>query len=213
MAIVKFKYPMKPVRADAGIFDRIDTTQYILEKKYDGFRAMVQVDESNSVSVWTRDKRPIAIPKNLQAQLQALELPKGTILDGEIWNPLKRGGWIHMEKGECKLTMWDAIWHGSSDLSNKPLSERRSILENIAAWDKVPDVKLTEVLPASVATYETILKEAEDFQEINAIRSGFIHGVVLKRTQSPRRDHATTCKEHPDWLKLVFSGMSRWHIK
>jgi ATP-dependent DNA ligase len=79
-----FLYPMKPVRANWNIFRTLDPSKYTMEAKYDGFRCLVQADDS--ISLWTRDKVRMAVPDNLAEQLQSLHLLPGTLLDGEIWN-------------------------------------------------------------------------------------------------------------------------------
>ncbi len=201
-----WKYPFKPVRAKWSVFKTIDTSRYFMEKKYDGWRAMVQVGQ-DGVSLWTRDKQFIAMPNNLAIQLAALGMPEGTLLDGEIWNMSKRGAWRHDKSVICALTLWDAIRVDHRDLSNIAIGERRQELEKLLAGKNTPDIKATEILPADEVLARQIDEEARSFREGVNARSGFIHGVVLKRHGSPRRDHAVRCVEHADWIKVVFDGM------
>ena len=203
-------FPFKPVRVDKNIFERINTSNYTMESKFDGYRAIVIVNRVPEL--WTREKNRISTPDNLVTQLRQLNLPEGTILDGEIWNPLKRGGWKHSNGVECKLTLWDTIRYGMSDISAHPIEERRKALYSLMK-PECEHIQAVEVLPASKENYQKILKEAAEVRADTAIRSGFIHGVVLKRNGSPRRDHATRSTEHPDWLKLVFANMSGWAIR
>ena len=194
---------MKPLRVTDSVFGRaVDADRYVMERKYDGWRALIMVGDKE-VSLWTREHRKIDAPLNLLVQLQSLAFPVGTVLDSEIWNPLKRGAWNHKRDIQCKLTVWDVMRVGTTDVSAKPLMERRSHLESLI---QVPteDIALTELLPAKRDLYEEILAEAEQHKNAEQIRSGFIHGVVIKRKASPRRDHSTRCAEHPDWLKIVF---------
>jgi ATP-dependent DNA ligase len=198
-----WKYPMKPVRASWAVFKTIKLDNYFLERKFDGWRAMVQVGPEG-VSLWTRDKVLITMPDNLGKQLAALEMPEGTILDGEIWNMDKRGAWRHNKACVCALTLWDAVRVDTRDLSGEPIEVRRQQLENLLAGKNTPDIKTTEILDADEMLARQIDVEAHTVREGAGARSGFIHGVVLKRRGSPRRDNAISCKEHPDWLKIVF---------
>src|SRR5271157_3490302 len=93
MPTLPWKFPFKPVRASWSVFKTIDTAKYIMEKKFDGWRAIVQIGPA--ISLWTREKRQITMPDNLGKQLATLGLPDGTLLDGEIWNMSKRGAWRH----------------------------------------------------------------------------------------------------------------------
>ena len=207
MAILQlWKFPMKPIRATWAIFKTIKPENYLLEAKFDGWRAIVQVSKEG-VSLWTRDKQPIAMPDNLSKQLAALEMPEGTLLDGEIWNMSKRGAWRHNKSVVCALTLWDAVRVGHQDLSNQPIENRRQELVKLVEGRNTPDIKTTEILSADETLARQIDETARSFREGVNARSGFIHGVVLKRHGSPRRDHAVRCVEHPDWVKIVFDGM------
>ena len=207
MAVPKlWKYPFKPIRATWAVFQTVNPQNYFMEKKYDGWRAIVQV-AAEGVTLWTRDKVLITMPDNLGKQLAALEMPEGTLLDGEIWNMDKRGKWRHNKAVVCALTLWDAIKVGPQDLSNEPIEARRQQLEKLLEGKNVPDIKTTEILPADEKLAREIDAEARSFRDSSQARSGFIHGVVLKRRGSPRRDHAVRCVEHADWLKVVFDGM------
>lgn len=191
---------MKPMRVDETIFGRIPLDNYTMEPKFDGWRAMILVGES--VSLWTREYRRIEMPANLARQLQSLNLPRGTVLDSEIWNPNKRGSWNHNASVACKLTIWDVLQVHGRSVEKQSLVERRQILENLVPCS-TDDVELTKVYQADRSIYESIRQEAELHREREKNRSGFIHGVVLKKKNSPRREHPNRSVEHPDWLKLV----------
>lgn len=194
-------YPFKPVRVKDSIFEAIDPGEYVLEKKFDGFRA-IAIAGPEGVSLWTRERTHIAMPDNLKEQIEELSLPEGTVLDGEIWTPVKRGSWRHNRSVPCCLTFWDAIRSGRTDLSAQPLEERRRALRNMVGRG-TKDVGTTEWLPATMESFAQVRTEAMTFRSQEKSRSGFIHGAVLKRLGSPRRDHALRSVEHADWLKIV----------
>lgn len=198
-------FPFKPVRVRETIFETIDPKKYVMEKKYDGWRAILIVGQTPTL--WTREKTRIEMPDNLRPQIEALRLPDGTVLDGEIWTPSKRGAWRHNKGVACKLTVWDVVRSGRRDLSAAPLEERRLELKAILG-PGAEDVGAVEWLPADAASYAEVRREAESFRVQAQSRSGFVHGAVLKRLGSPRRDHAVRCVEHADWLKIVVDGMN-----
>lgn len=197
---------MKPKRVPMDFARTLPPDQWVLERKYDGHRAMVVLD--GGVSLWTRDRVRTEAPTNVRAQLEELRIPDKTVLDAELWNPLKRGSWRHNPQVQCVLSVWDAVVIGGKDVGGLPLEDRRRRLEEAVA--EASHVRLVEQVPCSPEAIDQVLTEAREFRKAEAIRSGFIHGVVLKKLGSPRRDTATRCKEHPDWLKVVFDGMKGW---
>lgn len=199
-----WKFPFKPVRVTESVFTTLDTSKYVMERKYDGFRAIVIA--GRATELWTREQKRIEMPDNLATQLRDLRLPEGTVLDGEIWTPTKRGSWRHNRSVQCKLTLWDSIRVGYRDVSQAPLEERTDLLRGLVTG-RVQDVATVEQLPATLEGYRRLVDEAEKFRASSLSRSGFVHGAVLKRRGSPRRDHSTRSVEHPDWLKLVIAGM------
>lgn len=196
-------FPMKPIRVTDSVFSTAVTPErYVLEPKFDGWRAIVSVGDR--VTLWTREKRQIEMPNNLKDQLASMGLPRGTVLDGEIWNPLKRGSWRHDKSVVCQLTLWDAVRVGGQDLGRRPLEERRAALEALVDGSEAEDVTAVRQLPATRETLEAVRSEAVEHWRREELRSGFIHGVVLKRRGSPRRDHCSRCVEHADWMKICF---------
>lgn len=197
-----WQFPFKPVRVTDDVFSSVVSEEtHVLEKKYDGFRAVLIVE--STYSLWTRDRKRLDIPLNLRDQLDSLALPRGTVLDGEIWNLEKRGSWRHDMREQCCLTFWDTIRVGGRPMSLLPLEERKAALDVLVAG-KCADISVVEHLPASLSLLNEIRSDAESHRNKTGCRSGYIHGVVLKRKGSPRRDHATRCVEHSDWSKIVF---------
>lgn len=185
---------------------------YVLEHKFDGFRCLLIVDTKGSAALWTRERKPIAMPDNLQDQVAALNLPAGTVLDGEIWTPTKRGSWRHDKGVVCNLTFWDVIRAGSEDVSQERLEKRHDRLVELLG-EGTENVRAVEQQAATPENLEEALRVAKAHRDTTDSKSGFIHGVVLKRLGSPRRDHPTRSTEHPDWVKIVFDGMESGQIR
>jgi len=201
LALNWWMYPMKPVLIGRNGLSELRLEDYTVERKYDGWRAIVIAN--GRTRLWTRQRRPIAIPDELQAALEALRLQPGTVLDGEIWNPSKRGGWADPEGNGCRLTLWDCVRDGTAYLGKEPLEARRRALEE-AVGHGSDLVGLTEVSGASVAAVEAIEAEARAVRDGGDLRSGFIHGAVLKRRGSRRHDSPRRSAENASWLKVVF---------
>ena len=82
-----FMYPMKPVRVSMQSVGAHPLDRYILEKKYDGHRAILIVDRGQK-KLFTRQRVPIAISPDLASQLDPMEMKEGTVLDAV---PLSHG--------------------------------------------------------------------------------------------------------------------------
>ncbi len=194
-------YPMKPVRIRESTLQSLRLGDYWLEPKLDGHRAILIVDGKKK-NVWTRQKNPIKLPQNLLDQLAGLKLEDGTVLDGEIWNPLKRGGWESDGKEPCVLSFWDCVQRGTNNLSRRPIEERRRALVEIVG-DRAKEIRVVSQEETTEQAVKKIMDEAKAFRKETQSRSGFVHGAVLKLKKSERKDHATRSVERSDWLKLV----------
>jgi len=200
-------YPFKPVRTTKAVFKTINTSNYTMETKLDGWRIINILN--GTPKLFTRQKKKIQAPSDLMDQLAALQAPKGTVFDGEIWTQKKKGGWHKCEPGECRITLWDIIRIGKTDLSKEPIEKRREILGSLMK-EECPSIKQVEILEASLEECERINQEAIEMRKAGNSKHGFIHGVVLKKNGSIRRDHCSRSTKHPDWLKILFDGMEGW---
>jgi ATP-dependent DNA ligase len=196
-------YPQKPVRISESFLSKINPDNYVLESKYDGFRALL-TKENGIIRMFTRNRNEMIIPENLISQINSMDLPDGVMLDGEVWTPSKRGSWVHDKSVECSLTFWDIMAYDGKLLIKETLEERQNILQSIIEPGHHPDVKYIQSEHVSVERIREIREEAVQHKTESKSRSGFIHGVVLKRKGSVRRDHVKRSVEHPDWLKIVF---------
>ncbi len=198
---------MKPVRIAMDAVRSLRLEDYVLEKKYDGHRVLL-VCSGGRKELFTRLKVPIRVPDELGEQVKSMDLEDGTVLDGELWNPEKRGGW-GTGKEPSVISFWDCISAGRRNMSTAGLEERRAALEE-ALRDRPKLVRVVESEPATDARVREVFVESSTVRREAASRSGFVHGVVLKRRGSPRRDHPRSTKESSDWMKVVFDGMSGW---
>jgi ATP-dependent DNA ligase len=192
-----WSYPQKPSPIGRVALKGLNLADYSMEFKFDGWRVIII--NNGSLQFFTREKKPIKVPPALVKLVKDLDLPLGTVLDGEIWNPEKRAAWSNID-------IWDVIRHGTKTLSMSPIEERRRSLEQLLP--EKGDVKRIQVLNPSLEAIDTIETFAWRNRNAKRLESGFIHGVVLKKNRSIRHDSANRSQKHGDWLKYVFKGMT-----
>jgi bifunctional non-homologous end joining protein LigD len=160
---------------------------WVLERKLDGIRCLAFV-RGGRVKLLSRTRRPLDFP----AVADALEgLGEDAIIDGEVVAVDERGeplGFQALQRraldpGSVALWAFDLPWHGSEDLRGRPLSERRSELEQIVTPGGA--VALSEILDGpSRAAHERACSEGWE-------------GIIAKRADAPYRAGRSR-----DWLKL-----------
>src|SRR5262249_47765083 len=147
--------PMLASLADAPLVD----AQLIYEPKYDGIRAIVEIEGPRDIHLWSRlgNEKAGQFPEIVRA-LQAwarrrTDLP--LILDGEIVALDETGqpagfqrlqGRIHLSNvgssgaslGPTALIVFDVLRDGRTDYRDRPLSERRAVLERLLARASSP---------------------------------------------------------------------------
>jgi ATP-dependent DNA ligase len=203
-----WQYPMKPVRINENVFRNLRLADYLMERKFDGFRVLA-ISGSEGVKLWTRHKRVLKTPPSLLKELNLKRMPVGTVLDGEIWSDKKRGGWETKDDKECRVTFWDCLSEGHRLLGKSPIEERRDAMRSILG-NGCDRVQIVEALDATVENLHKIQNEASKVRFQDETRSGFIHGAVLKRRGSRRHDHPKRSAEDASWLKVVFDGLKGW---
>jgi len=128
------------VAADLG-----PVADWLAEWKWDGMRAQM-VRRGADVTVWSRGEEPVneAFPEVVRA---AATLPEGTVLDGELLAVRdrrllgfaalsKRAGRRRVTKSilaeiPCAFVAYDVLEADGVDLRERPLAERRAVLERL----------------------------------------------------------------------------------
>src|SRR5919201_4107899 len=160
---------------------------WVLERKLDGIRCLAFV-RGGRVTLLSRTRKPLSFP----AVSDALgDLGEDAIIDGEVVAADERGAPLGfqalqrraLDSGSVALWAFDLPWHGSEDLRRRPLSERRSELEQIVTPGGA--VALSEILDGpSRAAYQCACSEGWE-------------GIIAKRAAAPYRAGRSR-----DWLKL-----------
>ncbi len=177
---------------------------WIAERKWDGIRGQLIVRD-DELFVWSRGEELVTDKFPEYAPL-AQQLPNGTVLDGEIMpfkdgNPLPfnvlqtRIGRKNVTKGILQkapvvLIAYDVLeWRGE-DIREKPMQERRQILEHLV--EKYPTngvILLSEMV--SFGNWEKLAKEREKSRQY------YSEGIMLKRKDSPYKSG----RKRGDWWK------------
>lgn len=177
-----------------------DIAAWQAEWKWDGIRGQL-IARGGEVALWSRGEELVTDTfPDLAAQAQ--RLPDGTALDGEIlaWRdggPLpfaslqrrlgrKRVGKKTLADFPCTFLCYDALEAGGEDVRERPLRERRALLEELAA---------AADLPVSARVTAASWEELADVRGESRARG--VEGMMLKRLDSPYR----TGRVRGDWWK------------
>lgn len=174
------------------------------EYKWDGIRGQLIVRD-DELFVWSRGEELVTDKFPEYAPLAGL-LPNGVVLDGEIL-PYKDGRPLpfqllqtrigrknitkkHLKEAPVILMVYDILeWQGE-DIREKPMCERRALLEHLAE-----QVESNELLLLSKVIDHRSWEELAELRE-NA-REQFSEGIMLKRKDSPYRSG----RKKGDWWK------------
>ena len=186
----------------------LDDPHFVYEPKYDGIRAIAEVDAAGGVRLWSRlgnDKTHQfpEIAEALGAWARRRKTPRsGLVLDGEVVALDAKGqpsgfqqlqGRIHLASGSGGSTafiVFDILRDGRTDLRGRPLLERRAVLERVfssavtTAGSRI--LRLSEVTQRDGRALYT-----------RALKVGW-EGLIAKPADSPYQSGKRT----PDWRKL-----------
>ena len=180
-----------------------DRTSWLAEWKWDGIRAQV-IKRRARVFIWSRGEELVttAFP---ELEAAALELPDGSVLDGEIvsWGkdaPLgfavlqrrlgrKRIDARIMETAPVALIAYDLLEWNGQDVRERPLKERRGMLEELLVV--LPGKRIRLSPEVSGVQWDDLHQAMQD-----ARRRG-VEGLMLKRCASAYQ----VGRRRGDWWK------------
>ncbi len=178
--------------------------EWMAERKWDGIRGQLIVRD-DTLFVWSRGEE-LVTDKFPEYEALAQQLPNGTVLDGEImpfqdgtplpFNVLQtRIGRKNVTKNILKkapvvLIAYDVLeWQGE-DLREKPMQERREILEHLVETYQTNGILLlSEIVPFS--HWGALAEEREKSRQY------YSEGIMLKRKNSPYK----AGRKRGDWWK------------
>lgn len=182
-----FVSPMLLSKSDKPFNDN----SYITELKLDGIR-MILSKTRNKVKLYTRHNNEVTTKF---PQLLNINIPGGTILDGEIIVPGYDGKpnfELMMERFMSKKSdyfiqycVFDIIYYKGKKVTDLPLLERKKLLESILP--EHPNIVLTQWLQGNAEQYFELVKQQE------------LEGIVMKKSNSKYYVN----KRSENWLKVI----------
>ena len=167
-------------------FDRpFEHPDWIFEPKMDGFRALAYV-EGGTCRLVSRNRNAFKTFEPL-AQAIARDLAgRSAILDGEIVRPGPDGRPLFYElmrrRGPFCFYAFDLLWLDGSDLQDRPLSERKTLLRKLLPR------------PSRAVLYVEHVANGTDLFRLICERD--MEGVVAKQASARYTPEATT------WVKI-----------
>jgi len=199
--------------AGAGLNELLplgDPAEWQAEHKWDGIRGQLIV-RSGEHFVWSRGEELVT---DKYPEFHALReaLPDGTVLDGEIlaWKDGLALPFAEMQKRIGRKSVgkkilsdvpvvfmaYDLMEFGGEDIRQRPMSERRTLLEQVHLQAAHPSLLLSATLPFS--SWEEIVQHREH------ARSTSIEGLMLKRLSSTYE----VGRKRGDWWKWKVDPLS-----
>ncbi|TWE08735.1 DNA ligase-1 [Neobacillus bataviensis] len=170
-----------------------DSDDYITELKLDGIRLIYSVDEKGKVRLYSRHKNEIT---SKFPELHNLDIPPGTVLDGELIVSDEKGkpdfeavmSRFMSSKNKTPVTFvtFDVIQHKGKRITNLPLLERKEVLAEIVPEDN-----------SLMAKTQFIEGHGEAY--FDAIKAQALEGIVLKCKDS----RYEVGKRSNSWMKVI----------
>jgi DNA ligase-1 len=177
--------------------------EWLAEWKWDGIRAQL-IRRGDALAVWSRGEGRLD-GRFPEVESVASTLVAGTVLDGEIlaWRddaPLpftalqKRIGRLKpgaksLAEQPVAFVCYDLLELGGDDLREKPLAQRRTLLERVIAGIDHPAIRVSPIVQAESWDALATLRETS--------RERGVEGLMLKRLDSPYR----AGRKRGDWWK------------
>ncbi|MBX9972532.1 RNA ligase family protein [Cytobacillus firmus] len=168
-----------------------EDTEFITELKLDGIRLILS-KFNNQIKLYTRHHNEVTAKF---PELQNIDLPEGTVLDGEIIVTDNDGKPVFeamMERVQSQRSnhhiqfcVFDVIYHKGEKLTHLTLIERKEILESLIHNDQY------------FAKVQWMLGNGEAYFDL--VKQHDLEGIVLKRASSKYQIN----KRSQDWLKVI----------
>jgi bifunctional non-homologous end joining protein LigD len=170
---------------------RAPASSYLYEVKYDGYRALTALS-GGKVAVRSRNDLDFSGRFPFLADAVRTLTVGEAVLDGEILALDEKGVSRFQRLGDAqaehRYLVFDLLWLDGEDLRERPIEERRELLESLLAHAQLP-LELAERVGGS---QEEALAEAKRRRW---------EGLLAKRKGSPYRGTRSV-----DWLKLKILG-------
>jgi DNA ligase 1 len=187
---------------DGEVSDLGSPEEWFAERKWDGIRGQI-INRQGELFVWSRGEELVTDKYPEYAVMRDL-LPDGTVIDGEIM-PFRDGQPLtfnHLQTRIGRKTLsakllkdvpvafiaYDVLEYKGVDIRDKPMIERREILEKLCAPGSSV-LRLSQLVPYT--TWEELANERARSREFLS------EGIMLKRKASEYRSG----RRRGDWWK------------
>ncbi|OZB98129.1 hypothetical protein [Paenibacillus sp. XY044] len=177
-----------------------DDDNYITELKLDGIRLIVS--NMDRVRLYTRHNNEITA--NFPELVDNIDIPKGTILDGELivsgpdgkpdFEAVMERFKSKKSKHKATFCAFDIIKHKHNDIHSYPLLERKAILES--AFEPNGFYMKSKYLVGNGSAYFDLVKQQN------------LEGIVLKRADTKYE----IGKRSDKWQKVIAYDMGEYFI-
>jgi DNA ligase 1 len=184
-----FIWPMLLHKSDQPF----DSGDYLTELKLDGIRLIYSVDNAGKVRLYSRHNNEITAKF---PELQSLNLPPGTTLDGELivtdnegkpdFEAMMSRFMSRKDTTPVSFVAFDVIQRDGERVTGLPLLERKQVLADLIPTDTALLAK-SQFIEGHGAAY------------FDAVKAQDLEGIVLKRKDSRYQ----VGKRSRDWLKVI----------
>lgn len=174
-----------------SIKEPFDDDSYITELKFDGIRLILS-KFNDQIKLFTRHNNEVT---SKFPELLDLDIPNGTVLDGEVIVAAPNGASdfeaimkrFMSKKSDHSIVycVFDIIFKDGYSIAVKPLSERKNLLYSLEL--NHPNVFVISGIQGDGLSY------------FNLIKDKGLEGIVLKRADSPYEIN----KRSHNWLKVI----------
>ncbi|HEY0750758.1 MAG TPA: non-homologous end-joining DNA ligase, partial [Chitinophagaceae bacterium] len=171
--------------------DAYDDENWLFEIKWDGYRALANVQDGN-VRLVSRNNKPFT--ERYTPVTEALaRLPFNAVLDGEIIAVNEKGmaefqmmqNWQSAPETPLQYYIFDIIWLNGYDVTSLPLIERKDLLEKILPEGDDVIKYSSHIMESGKAFFEAAMEQG-------------LEGIMAKRADS----RYTIGNRSADWLKI-----------
>lgn len=198
-------YPLGKETEDLG-----NPEDWQTEYKWDGIRGQL-IKRNEEIFIWSRGEE--LVTPQFPELVSALEILEGNfVIDGEIlavindevlnFNELQKR--LNrktitpkmLREIPVKVFVYDILEFNDEDLREKPLSERRKILENLIEKHPVENIKISQII--TFEKWEELIEIRENSRENNS------EGLMLKQKNS----HYHSGRKKGDWWKWKVDALT-----
>lgn len=206
---MRFRFPDKPVEVTPDFVSPLSPEEWIIQGKYDGWRALIFIDGPRSIRIMSRHNTNLAtttsddrkrIIERLRLEVQTLDLPPGTVLDSELVGPRGNHNW--------SLYLFDCLAWAGDWLCSIPFEQRWAKCNELGTkLSGCRNVFLAETIYGSSEQPHAFLEYFNRLKaqwEKNGRGMDLFEGIVLKRRTGMMKLHFNDSHKSNCMFKLKY---------